>query len=206
MSNPETRQDERNRRSGDERRRSRELERRLILAAQGGDLEAFGDLVKRYQKRVYWIAFNLVGNAEDAEDIAQESFLRVYKALGRFKPQYNFYTWLYRIVVNLSIDFLRKRGKQQDISMEDAPLEPAAEGGPVRDMENKEIGERILEVLGCMPPKYRTMIVLRDMQGLSTDEIVRIVQCTKATARWRLHKARELFKQAWQRLGMGVPA
>jgi len=183
----------------EQRTRRRQEERVLIEAAQGGDLDAFGDLVRRYQKKVYWIAYGLVGNREDAEDLSQEAFLRVFKAIGRFKLQFNFYTWLYRIVVNLAIDHLRKRGKQQGVSLEEAGSEPQGQGGPERDLENRELRERIKGTLDSLPAKYKAVIVLRDIEGLSCQEIGSIIKCTNATTRWRLHKARELFKARWQR-------
>src|SRR5688572_12985118 len=81
-------------------------DKELVRAAQTGDMRAFETLVTRYQKKVYWIAYNFVGDAEDATDLAQEAFIRVYRSLNRFDQKYNFYTWLYRIVVNLAIDHL----------------------------------------------------------------------------------------------------
>ena len=177
----------------------KQRERDLIKAAQGGDLDAFGEIVRMYQGKVHWIAYNLTGNVEDAQDLSQEAFLRVFKALGRFKLQYNFYTWLYRIVVNLSIDLLRKRGKHQGCSLEETLHEPAASGGPVREFDARELGDEITCVLDMLPAKYKTVLVLRDAQGLACEEIAKIVGCTHATARWRLHKARELFKERWER-------
>lgn len=185
--------------SSEQRRKRREEEKELIRAAQGGDLDAFGQLVLRYQKKVYWIAYGLVGDAEEAQDLAQEAFLRVHKAIDRFKLQYNFYTWLYRIVVNLAIDHLRKRGKHQSVSLDDFPTEPATFEGPERAMENSELRDRIRETLDSLPLKYKTVIVLRDINGMSCEEISQIIHCTNATTRWRLHKARELFKERWER-------
>lgn len=182
-----------------ERRRRRDEESALILASQGGDLVAFGALVKRYEKKVYWIAYSLVGDADDAADLGQEAFLRVFKAIDRFKLQYNFYTWLYRIVVNLAIDHLRKKGKQQSVSLDEFPTELAAHGGPEQEARNGELRRRIAYVLDDLPPKYKTVLVLRDVHGMSCEDIGRIIQCTNATTRWRLHKARELFKERWDR-------
>lgn len=173
-------------------------ERELIRRCQTGDEAAFADLVERYEKKVYWIAFNLVGDQEDARDLSQEAFLRVYRAIGRFKLQYNFYTWLYRIVVNLSIDQLRRKGKQGKLSLDDAPEEPVALGTPEIDLRNTELGGRIKEVLDQLPAKYKTVIVLRDIHEMSCEEIAQIIQCTNATTRWRLHKARELFRDRWR--------
>lgn len=174
-------------------------EKALIEACQGGDLGALETLVKAYEKKVYWIAYNLVGDQEDAHDLAQEAFLRVYKAIGRFKTQYNFYTWLYRIVVNLAIDHLRKKSKQQRTSLEDCTDEPAVENGPEEALRSSELREQIRLVLDSLPAKYKTVIVLRDIHEMSCEEISKIIHCTNATTRWRLHKAREMFKERWER-------
>ena len=189
--------------SADEARRRRERARALIRLCQDGDIEAFELLVRRYEKKVYWIAFNLVGDVEDARDLAQEAFLRVFKAIGRFKLQYNFYTWLYRIVVNLAIDHLRKKGKQQKVSLEECQVDPplGEDAAPERDLRNTELAAQIQAVLGSLPAKYKTVIVLRDIHEMSCAEISKIIHCTNATTRWRLHKAREMFKERWARRG-----
>lgn len=184
-----------------EARRRREEERALIRRCQEGDLDAFQTLVRRYEKKVYWIAFNLVGDVEDAQDLAQEAFLRVFKAIERFKLQYNFYTWLYRIVVNLAIDHLRKKGKQQKVSLEECPVDPPLDetAAPDRNLKNTELRGQIQAVLDSLPAKYKTVIVLRDIHEMSCAEISKIIHCTSATTRWRLHKAREMFKERWAR-------
>ncbi len=176
----------------------REEEKALITAIQAGDMSAFEDLVHRYEKKVYWIAFNLVGDEEDARDLAQESFLRVYKAIGRFRTEFNFYTWLYRIVVNLAIDHLRRRGKLTKSSLEDSVEEPPMELDPSRNLEEDDLKARIQNTLDSLPAKYKAVLVLRDLQDLSCEEISKIIHCTNATTRWRLHVAREMFKAKWE--------
>ena len=176
-----------------------EAERALLIRVQSDDIGAFEELVNSYQSRIYWIAYNLVGSSEDAEDIAQEAFLRVHRNIERFDLRFNFYTWLYRIVVNLSIDRLRRRSKNRALSIDEFPSDPAAmSGGPDADIRNKELGQRIERVLDSLPAKYKAVIVLRDMQELSCDAIAEIIGCTPATTRWRLHKARSLFRDKWQ--------
>jgi RNA polymerase sigma-70 factor, ECF subfamily len=177
-----------------------EAERNLIRAIQGGDMEAFETLVKAYEQKVFWVAYGLVGNAEDARDISQECFLRVYKAIDRFDLRYNFYTWLYRIVVNLSIDRLRKNGKRNAVSIEEFPTDPSHSATPEIALQNTEMGRKILEILDELPEKYRTMIVLRDIEEMGCEEIAKIIGCTNATTRWRLHRAREMFKERWARV------
>ena len=177
-----------------------EAERNLIRKIQDGDLVAFEALVHNYEKKVFWIAFNLVNNVEDAKDIAQDAFLRVHNAVDRFDLKFNFYTWLYRIVVNLSIDRLRKRGKHNSVSIDEFPTDPESGDSPEEDLRRVEMGEKIEAVLDSLPTKYKAVIVLRDIEGRSCEEISKIIECTNATTRWRLHKARELFKEKWERV------
>ncbi|HYC76766.1 MAG TPA: sigma-70 family RNA polymerase sigma factor [Planctomycetota bacterium] len=178
-------------------------DKELVVSCRQGDAQAFETLVRRYEKRVYWIAYNLVGSAEDARDLAQEAFLRVYRSLDRFDMRFNFYTWLYRIVVNLAIDHLRKRGKSDVVSLDEFPVDPAREDPPDREIRNDELKEKIRRTLDALPPKYKAVIVLRDVQELSCEEIAKIIDCTNATTRWRLHKARELFRERWEKMGHG---
>ena len=182
-----------------ERRRRREEEDALIRAAQGGDLDAFGRLVQSYERKVYWVAYSLVGDKEDAADLSQEAFLRVFRSLDRFQTQYNFYTWLYRIVVNLAIDHLRKRGKQQSVSLEEFATDVTEDVPVEMPSDVAERRARIAATLDAMPPKYKTVLVLRDIHDLSCEDIGKIIHCTNATTRWRLHKARELFREIWER-------
>ena len=174
-------------------------DKELVRACQAGDMKAFETLVTRYQKKVYWIAYNFVGDAEDATDLAQEAFIRVYRSLNRFDQKYNFYTWLYRIVVNLAIDHLRKRKKHESVSLDEFPVDPEIEADPDKPLANAELREQIEKVLNALPQKYKTVIVLRDVHELSCEEIAKIIDCTNATTRWRLHKARELFKERWEK-------
>ena len=174
-------------------------EREQIRAFQGGDMSAFEELVKAYEKRIYWVAYNLVGNTEDARDVAQDAFLRVAQAIDRFDLNYSFYTWLYRIVVNLAIDRLRKKGKQNAVSLDEFASDPT-EVELARPLENVELGDRIERILDELPENYRMVILLRDVHELSCEEIAGIIGCTNATTRWRLHKARELFRARWGEL------
>ena len=178
-------------------------DKELVLLCRRGDSTAFETLVKRYEKKVYWIAYNLVGSAEDARDLAQEAFLRVFRSLDKFDLRYSFYTWLYRIAVNLSIDHLRKKGKSGVVSLEEFPVDPATDVPPDRGLRNDELKKRIQRTLDALPAKYKTVIVLRDVEEMSCEEIAKIINCTNATTRWRLHKARELFRARWEQLGHG---
>lgn len=173
-------------------------DRDLIVRAQTGDEDAFRDLVERYKKRAYWVAYHLVNDEDEARDITQEAFIRVFRSIARFDLRYKFYTWLYQIVTNLSIDSLRKRQGQKRVSLEDVGDIRGHEMDAHERLERIELKERVAAILDTLPPKYRAVIALREIEGLSSKEIAGIVGSTHATVRWRLHRARSLFKDAWE--------
>ncbi|MBN1418191.1 MAG: sigma-70 family RNA polymerase sigma factor [Planctomycetes bacterium] len=170
----------------------------LVRFSQAGDERAFQALVEKYEGRAYWIAYAVVQNAEDARDIAQEAFLRVYRSLERFDFDYKFYTWLYQIVTNLSIDHLRRAGGNRAVSLDVVGEVASRDGSPARRLERAERRRAVESVLASLPAKHRAIIVLRDIEGLSAKEISRILQCNHATVRWRLHRARSLFREVWE--------
>jgi len=174
----------------------------IIRACQAGDEVAFSELVARYSGRAYWVAYGLLANQEESRDVIQDAFLRVYRAIDRFDFNQNFYTWLYRIVVNLSIDRLRKLSKAHSVALEDVgepPSPSAPDISPGRSMEQSETAREVHEVLSRLPDKYRAVMVLRELNGLSCKEIAGIVRSSHATVRWRLHMARKQFKEEWER-------
>mgnify|MGYP003572240253 FL=1 len=177
----------------------RERDARWIAQANEGDHEAFRLLVEHYQDRVYRTALGVMGNREEAWDVAQEAFLRVYRSLDRFRLGQNFYTWLYRIVVNLGIDALRRRGQEKLVTLEEIGDCAQVDCPPDLAMDRGDRNRLVQTVLECLPPRYRTVLVLRDVEELDCREIARIMGCTHATTRWRLHKARRLFREAWGR-------
>jgi len=178
--------------------------RDLILRAQTGDQEAFREIVDMYRTRVASIAYGLVGNFEDARDISQEVFIKVYRALDRFDTNKKFFTWLYRLAVNASIDFLRanrKRSHQESIDSEqnyaqyaDQRLESDLEYY-LENMERREIFQRIVDELN---PRQKMAFVLCDLQGLSSIEASEIIDCPQVTLRWYLHEARKKIRSAVQ--------
>lgn len=177
----------------------------LIHGAQAGDEESFRWLVERYKKRAYWLAYQQIHNEQDATDISQEAFIRVFKSIHRFDERYKFYTWLYRIVSNLCVDLLRKRGDRRKVSIE-AIGDLSAKGAPVsQNLEHQELSGRVAEVLDRLPPKYKAVMVMRELKGIDAKEIARIVGSTHATIRWRLHRARALFRDAWEERFGGPP-
>jgi RNA polymerase sigma-70 factor (ECF subfamily) len=176
----------------------------LVRAARTGDEDAFAALVRRHQARAWRVARNMVGSDEDAKDLAQEAFLRVFRSLERFDFQHDFTTWLYRIVTNLAIDHLRRRRPAASTSAqdeEDADLDlvdPLAEP-PSAEVEREETAAEVRACLESLAPHFQSVLVLRELEGLPCNEIASIVGATHVTVRWRLHRGRKLFQEAWER-------
>lgn len=170
----------------------------LVQRAQQGDESAFRELVERYQRRTYWIAYNMLHSYEQAQDIAQEAFLRVFRNLPRFDTHKNFYTWLYQIVVNLCIDRLRRASHARSVELSEIGGLTDPKPDPSEATDRRDLRERVLRTLDRLPDRYKAVLVLRDIQGFSGNEIAEIVGCTNATVRWRLHRARKLFKDVWE--------
>lgn len=170
----------------------------LVIRACAGDAEAFRGLVDRYQQRVFWVARGMLGNDEDARDAAQEAFIRVHRSLERFDVKMRFYTWLYQIVVNLCIDQLRKNAKRRGVSLDVVGDVSGDEERPC-SLEGQELKQRVGLVLDQLPPKYKAVMVLSDLEGIGAKEIAKITGTTHATVRWRHHRARKLFREAWER-------
>ncbi len=176
-----------------------DAEAALIRRCREGDEGAFRELVERYQRRTFYIARNMVNNAETAREISQEAFVRVFRHLDRFDSRKNFYTWLYQIVVNLCIDHLRRASHARTVDIDALDgLADAKGGSPVEAGEAADRRLRVHRTLDLLPPKYKAILVLRDIQGFSCGEIAGIVGCSGPTLRWRLHRARGLFREAWE--------
>jgi RNA polymerase sigma-70 factor, ECF subfamily len=175
----------------------------LIRACLEGSQESFAALVKRHEQRAFWAAYKILGDAEGARDVAQEAFMRVWRALDRFDFSMAFTTWLYRITVNLAIDHLRrnKRHKGVDIDVFREALPDRSPGqSPDHGQDSRELARNVRVVLDTLDEKYRTVLTLRDLEGLSSKQIADITGIAHATVRWRLHVARKQFRDAWNRL------
>lgn len=175
----------------------------LVRRAQAGDADAFGELVQRHEGRAWRVARQMVPDAEEARDLAQEAFLRVYKSLDRFDFQHEFTTWLYRIVTNLGIDHLRRRrpivvgggGDDEEGPVREDVDEKAPQ--PSERLERSETAALVRQCIDALPEHFRVVLALRELEGLTSQEISRIVGATPVTVRWRLHRARKLFAEQW---------
>jgi len=182
-------------------------DRALVARASGGDDAAFEELVLKYQDRVYGLALRLTRRPEEAEDVTQEAFIKAYRALGDFKGESAFYTWLFRITFNSAHTRLRTLGRRHSrekvVSFgpagpgeEDAPgrhvTEPAsAEPEPVAVLESADAQERVRQAIDELTPDNRAAITLREVEGLSYDEIADVTGWTRAAVKSRLHRVRQ---------------
>ena len=172
----------------------------LVRRARHGDLEAYDDLVKRYQERIYATIYHMTSNHEDANDLAQDAFIKAYQALKSFKGGSTFYTWLYRIAVNKTINFLKQRKNRLHFSLNDidfnAENDPdlvalVSDKTPFRNVGLTELQKKLNEALHRLSEPHRMVVVLHDVQGMSHDEIADIMDCNIGTVRSRLFYARQ---------------
>ncbi|HET6497103.1 MAG TPA: sigma-70 family RNA polymerase sigma factor [Thermoleophilia bacterium] len=168
------------------------LERNLIESARGGNRRAFGALVEQYQARLHRAACCLARNASEAEDMAQEAFVRAYMSLGRFRGDSAFYTWLFGILLNVYRKFLRlqqKRRVEEPVVAEVADSAPS----PSRQAAASEELDRVMRAIEHMPPRLREVMVLRHVEEMAYEEIAQAIGRGIGTVRSRLHRARELL-------------
>lgn len=149
----------------------------LIREFQDGDVRAFNELVRRYQERVYWIARRLVGDHADADDVAQEVFIKVYDSLQGFRSEASFFTWLYRVTVNAALNLLRKNRIKEFVRFDDVVL-PLISDEPQPDvqLEGKQQRTRLEEAIAKLPQKQRAVFVLRYYENLPYEEIARLLK------------------------------
>jgi RNA polymerase sigma-70 factor, ECF subfamily len=183
-------------------------DRALITMAQAGDMRAFQQLVERHQRRGFALAFALVRDENDARELVQDAFLRVFKSLPTFQGDSSFYTWFYRIITNLGIDLLRKPGRNTTELEEerlvgpegdevDVPFVGRFEGAsPLDVVRRREIAARLETALDELPSYHRAVIVLREVEGLSYEEIAQAMGVSKGTIMSRLFHARQKLQRA----------
>jgi RNA polymerase sigma-70 factor (ECF subfamily) len=171
----------------------------LVQRSQAGDHEAFRELVERYQRKIAALALGMLRNREDASDVVQETFAKAYTNLDRFKGDSALYTWLYRIAFNLCVDHQRRDARQSVVPLEvderGGPPLTLPEGEPPRDdpfqrTRDAELGRRLDEAIRSLTPEHRAVILLREIEGLSYEEISHVLQVPKGTVMSRLHYAR----------------
>ncbi|HEX5032702.1 MAG TPA: sigma-70 family RNA polymerase sigma factor [Candidatus Eisenbacteria bacterium] len=172
-----------------------ETDEQLVRKSQQDDERAFGELVSRYESKVYSLALKMLRNPEDAEDVLQDTFLRAYRGIKSFKGNSTFSTWIYRITANSALMRLRKR-QLPTVSIDDADEREAPINiadwapGPVEQMLNQETQAAMTEAIDALPPEFRQVFVLRDIEELSNAEVAEILDLSVAAVKSRLHRAR----------------
>lgn len=168
----------------------------LIESSLSGSSEAFGALVRRYQHRLYHSLVHMLGSSEDAQDVAQDAFVQAFQKLGTFRGQSGFYSWLYRIAMNTAISS-RRKPRQPTVSVEamreqsgEEPADHRGSAAPAHAMEVAERQQVVRSALAALSEEFRTCVVLKEMDGLSYEEIAGILDCPIGTVRSRIHRGR----------------
>ncbi len=176
----------------------------LVELAGEGERSAFRELVERYQRRVLAVVMGMLHDREAALDVTQETFIKAYRSIGRFKGDASFYTWLYRIAVNLAIDYQRREWRKPIIEagrpggiesggedLLDRQKDESPGGDPFQAAKDSELRARVRQAIDELTPDHKAVILLREVDGLSYEEISRVMQCSKGTVMSRLHYARK---------------
>ena len=172
----------------------------LVDRARAGDLQAYDELMRRYQERIYGTVYHMTSNHEEANDLVQETFIKAHQALKSFKGGSSFYTWVYRIAVNKTINFLKQRKNRQGMSLNDldfnAENDPdlvalISHKTPRREAGLAELQQKLNEAMGKLSEVHRLVVTLHDVQGVAHEEIAEIMECNIGTVRSRLFYARQ---------------
>lgn len=176
----------------------------LVAKSRDGDIDAFEELVHRYERKIYTIAYRLIGNRDDANDLAQEAFLKAFQGIKNFRGEASFQTWLCRITTNVCRDEIRKRCRKPVDHLDDAIIldegevtrqVATQEPGPEELFEQKELSEQIQKIINTLSPDFRLALVLRDIQGFSYEEISEQLDCSLGTVKSRISRARSYLKE-----------
>jgi RNA polymerase sigma-70 factor (ECF subfamily) len=183
----------------------------LVARAQGGDVESFNQLILRWERPIYALAYRVIGREEDARDVCQDAFLRAYRALPGFKGQAKFSSWLYRIALNLCRDWIRRqrRAPVSQLPEDVDASELAAETGPVESIEElvarRELSAIVEEAMSVLSEDQRTAIILKEYHGMTFQEIADMQGCPLSTVKTRLYQGLSLLRRRLEQQGQLVP-
>ena len=161
----------------------------LIRRSKAGDTEAFGELVTKYRSKIFNLVYSMVRDEQDAWDLAQEAFVKAWQAIDRFEGRSSFYSWLYSLTMNVTIDFLRLRRRREEVELNDAI--PSSLPGPGVDCQHAEIQAHLNAALAKLSPEHRAVIVLKEIEGLRYHEIAKVLHLSVGTVMSRLFYARK---------------
>ena len=179
----------------------------LVARAQGGDVDSFNQLILRWERPIYALAYRVIGREEDARDVSQEAFLRAFRALPGFKGQAKFSSWLYRIALNLCRDWIRKQRRAPVQQMPEGvdPVEMAGEAGPAESIEDlvarKELSAVVGEAMAQLPEEQRTAIILKEYHGMTFQEIADLQGCPLSTVKTRLYQGLTVVRRHLEQQG-----
>jgi RNA polymerase sigma-70 factor, ECF subfamily len=175
-------------------------DRQLVQTIRSGDTDAFETLVRRKTSKVYALCYRIIGNSEDAKDISQLVFIKLWENLAKYDPQYAFDTWLYRMVTNVAIDFMRnKQSRDNAVNSNLRLVKTAADAEQNVVVQRKEIENIFNDVAASLSPKQKTIFVMNQMEDLPSAEIAKILGCRESTVRNHLFNARKLMRQQLQK-------
>lgn len=179
----------------------------LVVAFQSGDVPAFDQLVRRWDRKIQGVIFRLVGNHDEARDLSQEAFLKAYRALGTFKKEARFSSWLYQIAINATRDRLRRRRRRSDLSLED--VEESAEdllrqAGPtaLELMESSDLSRMVAAAMAALPEEQREVVILKEYEGLTFPEIAETLDVPLSTVKTRLYRGLGQLRVRLERQGI----
>lgn len=181
-----------------------ENEKDLVDRARMGDVEAFEKLIEGCQKKVFNIAYKMIGNYDDANELAQEVFLKAFRSIKKFKGDSLFSTWIYKVTANVCLDEIRRRKKRRvyslddDMELNDGEVKrqiPDNSPTPDLEVESNEIKNAVNKSIQELPDDYKSVIILRDIQGFSYEEISKIVNCPEGTVKSRINRARQALRK-----------
>ncbi len=183
----------------------------LVTRSRGGDADSFNELILRWERPIYALAYRVIGREEDARDVCQETFLRAYRALPGFKGDAKFSSWLYRIALNLCRDWIRRQRRAPVSQMPEDPdvLEAAAAVGPTESIEDlaarRELTAIVEEAMALLPAEQRTAIILKEYHGMTFQEIADLQGCPLSTVKTRLYQGLSVLRRELERRGQLVP-
>jgi RNA polymerase sigma-70 factor (ECF subfamily) len=183
----------------------------LVAKSIGGDAESFNQLILRWERPIYALAYRVIGREEDARDVCQETFLRAFRALPGFKGQAKFSSWLYRIALNLCRDWIRRQRRAPVMQMPEGvdPGELAAERGPVESIEElvsrRELSAVVEEAMALLPEEQRTAIILKEYHGMTFQEIAEMQGCPLSTVKTRLYQGLTVLRRYLEKNGQMTP-
>jgi len=181
----------------------------LVARSMGGDLDSFNQLVLRWERPIYALAYRVIGREDDARDVCQETFLRAFRALGGFKGQAKFSSWLYRITLNLCRDWIRRQRRQPVAQAPEGVdlLDLATESTPVESIEDlvarREISQAVQRAMAVLPEEQRTAIILKEYHGLTFQEIADLLDCPLSTVKTRLYQGLTVLRRQLAGAGLG---